>query len=209
MGLMGEFSKGVWKENPNFRVLLGFCPTLAVSTQVPNAFGMGAAATFVLLFSNIFISLLRNQIPRAVRIPAYIMIIAAFVTLVDLTMQAYFPVLSKNLGIFIPLIVVNCIIMGRAEAFACRNSILPSVMDALGMGLGFTLSLTVLSTIREVLGNGTFYGIPVLGSDYIPVIVMILPPGAFLALGLILGFMNWYDARSRARKRKAAAEEPA
>ena len=152
---MGNFSKGIFKENPIFIILLGLCPTLAVSTQVVNAIGMGAGVIFVLLGSNIFVSLLKDFIPEKVRIPSYIVIIASFVTIVDLVMQGFAPSLSKNLGVFVQLIVVNCVILGRAEAFANRNNVKDSVLDALGMGVGFTLGLLLISLIREVLGSGT------------------------------------------------------
>lgn len=189
MNLTNEFNKGIFRENPLFRLLLGCCPALAVTTSVNNGLGMGIAFTGVLLASNVAICVLRNVIPASVRIPAYIVIIAAFVTMTDLLMHAFTPALYEALGIFIPLIVVNCIILGRAEAFASRNSILPSIVDALGMGAGYTLALVVVSTFREVLGAGTFFGLPVL-PESVPAILMILPPGGFITLGCILGFLN-------------------
>lgn len=189
MSLLQEFTKGIVKENPLFRLVLGTCPSLAITTSVDNALGMGAAFTGVLLASNIVISLMRNIIPESVRIPAYVVIIASFVTMTDQLMHAFVPALYQALGIFIPLIVVNCIILGRAEAFASRNTMLPSVMDALGMGLGYTIALTLVSTFREVLGAGTFLGIQIL-PDGIPAILMILPPGGFVTLGCLLGFLN-------------------
>lgn len=181
---------GIIDENPTFRLVLGMCPTLAVTTAVSNALGMGAAATFVLICSNMVIALLRNFIPAKVRIPAYVVIIAAFVTIVQLLMKAFLPALDSALGIFIPLIVVNCIILGRAEAFASKNQVVPSILDGLGMGIGFTLALTLIATIREILGNGTFLGISLFGPDYPPALIMILAPGGFITLGLLLGLIN-------------------
>ena len=195
MGFVAEYNKGIWKENPTFRLVLGICPTLAVTTSVENGIGMGIAATFVLLGSNIFISLLRNFIPDKVRIPSFIVIISTFVTITDLVMAAYAPDLHNALGIFIPLIVVNCIIMGRAEAFASKASIGRSIADALGMGTGFTLALILISGIRELFGNGTLLGFPVMFSGYSPAVIMILPPGAFLTMGLLLGFFNYLSRR--------------
>ena len=189
MSLTNEFTKGIIRENPLFRLVLGTCPSLAITTSVDNGLGMGVAFTGVLLASNIVISAMRKIIPDSVRIPVYVVIIAAFVTMTDLLMHAFTPALYKALGIFIPLIVVNCIILGRAEAFANRNSIVPSILDALGMGVGFTLALVILSTVREVLGAGMFYGIPVLPEN-VPAIMMILPPGGFITLGCLLGLLN-------------------
>jgi Na+-translocating ferredoxin:NAD+ oxidoreductase subunit E len=189
MSLMNEFTKGIIKENPLFRLVLGTCPSLAITTSVDNGLGMGAAFTVVLLGSNIVISAMRKIIPDSVRIPVYVVIIAAFVTMTDLLMHAFTPDLYKALGIFIPLIVVNCIILGRAEAFANRNGIIPSILDALGMGVGFTLALVMVSTVREVLGAGTFYGMRVL-PEGVPAILMILPPGGFITLGCLLGLLN-------------------
>ena len=185
-----QFWKGVVAENPVFRLVLGMCPTLAVTTEAVNGIGMGLATTFVLLCSNLVVSLVRALIPSKVRIPAYIVVIATFVTVVDLMMNAYAHDLHKALGVFIPLIVVNCIILGRAEAFASKNGPWLSVLDGLGMGLGFTLSLTLIGTVRELLGNGTWFGLPLLAGGYQPMIVMILPPGAFVTLGLLLAGMN-------------------
>jgi electron transport complex protein RnfE len=189
MSLLNEFTKGIIKENPLFRLVLGMCPSLAITTSVDNGLGMGAAFTAVLLASNIVISAMRKIIPDSVRIPAYIVIIASFVTMIDLAMHAYTPALYTSLGIFIPLIVVNCIILGRAEAFANRNPVVPSVMDALGMGLGFTLALVLVCTFREVLGAGTFLGHTLLPESK-AAILMILPPGGFVTLGCMLGFLN-------------------
>jgi electron transport complex protein RnfE len=185
-----EFVKGLWKENPIFRIVLGLCPTLAITTTATNGIGMGLAATFVLVGSNVMVSALRNFIPRKIRIPGYIVIIATFVTIVDLVMNAYFHPLHNALGIFIPLIVVNCIIMGRAEAFAQKNGVFYSMLDGLGMGLGFTLSIIVIGMIREILGYGTLFGAEIMGKSYVPFLLMVLPPGAFILLGSMLGAMN-------------------
>ena len=182
MSFNKELIKGIWKENPIFILVLGMCPTLAVSTSVINGVGMGIATTFVLICSNIAIALVRSYVPDQVRIPVYVVLIASFVTVVDLTMNGFFRGLYHALGIFIPLIVVNCIILGRAEAFASKNSVFLSIADAIGMGAGFTLALVMLGSIRELLGNGSLFGFPVFGGGYEPVLVMILPPGAFFTL---------------------------
>lgn len=197
MNLAREFGKGLWRENAVFRLVLGMCPTLAVSTSAINGAGMGMATTFVLVCSNLAIALLRQVIPAKVRIPAYIVIIASFVTVVQLVMEAYLYDLHQALGIFIPLIVVNCIILGRAEAFASRHPVLPSLADGLGMGLGFTLALFVLGTVREIGGAGTVLGVPLLGAGYVPFLLLILPPGAFIALGLLLAGMNRLEAERK------------
>jgi len=189
MSLTNEFTKGILRENPLFRLLLGMCPALAVTTSVDNGLGMGAAFTGVLLASNIVISLMRSMIPASVRIPAFIVIVATFVTITDLLMHAFTPALYAALGIFIPLIVVNCIILGRAEAFASKNQLLPAIVDALGMGAGYTLALVVVSTVREVLGAGTFFGQQILPEN-LPAIMMILPPGGFITLGCLLAILN-------------------
>ena len=194
MGILFRFGddvfKGILRENPTFRLVLGMCPSLAISTSVINAVGMGVAATFVLLGSNIMVSLIRNFTPSKVRIPVFIIIISTFVTIADLSLEAFTPDLHKALGIFIPLIVVNCIILARAEAFASREPLLYSIADALGMGAGFTLALMLIASIREALGNGTVLGYPVFGAQYDPAVVMILAPGAFLTIGLLIGLMN-------------------
>ena len=194
MNLAAEFSKGIWRENAVFRLLLGLCPVLAVTTSAENGLGMGLATTFVLLNSNIVVSLLRKVIPAKVRIPAFIVIIASFVTIVQLVMEAYVYSLHKSLGIFIPLIVVNCLILGRAEALASRNKTFVSIIDGLGMGAGFTLALFVLGAVREIFGSGTLLGITLFGGGYQPFLLMILPPGAFITLGLLLAGMNKVDA---------------
>ena len=188
--IVQEFSKGLWAEIPPFRLVLGLCPTLAVTKGVENGLGMGIALTFVLVCSNVVISLVRKVIPNKVRIACFIVVIATFVTVVELVMQAFAYPLFLKLGIFIPLIVVNCIVLGRAEAFAAKNGVVASFADGLGIGIGFTLSLTVLAIIREVFGNGTFYNIPVFGPSFQPFSFMVQAPGAFLCLGLMLCIMN-------------------
>ncbi|MCB5264569.1 MAG: electron transport complex subunit E [Candidatus Cloacimonadaceae bacterium] len=190
MNFVKELSKGIIKDNPIFVLVLGMCPTLAVSTSVMNALGMGFAATFVLICSNIIISLIKNITPSKIRIPVYIVVIAAFVSIVDMVMAAYLPDLHKSLGLFIPLIVVNCIILGRAEAFASKNNVIMSIADAIGMGLGFTLSLSVIATFREILGAGTWLGMKVTPITYDPMLIAILAPGAFITLGLLMALMN-------------------
>ncbi|AJF05390.1 electron transport complex subunit RsxE [Geoalkalibacter subterraneus] len=197
MSLKQEFSNGIWRENAVFKLLLGLCPALAVTTSAENGLGMGLATTFVLLCSNIAVSLLRNVIPGKVRIPSFIVIIASFVTVVQLTMEAFLYDLHKALGIFIPLIVCNCLILGRAEAFASRNPLRNSIGDGLGMGVGFTLALFVLGAVREVLGAGSLLGVSLFGSGYQPVLLMILPPGAFISLGFLLAAMNRIEVRRR------------
>lgn len=180
------FLNGLIHENPTFVLMLGMCPTLAVTTGVVNGIGMGLSTTVVLICSNMVISMLRKFIPKKIRIASYIVIVAGFVTVVEMLLKAYLPSLSQSLGIYIPLIVVNCIILGRAEAFASKNGVAASVIDGLGMGLGFTCALTLIASVREVLGAGTFAGISVFGSGFQPVAIMILPPGAFLTLGILL-----------------------
>ena len=193
MTLRAEFVKGLWRENPAFRLLLGMCPTLAVTTSAVNGLGMGLATTFVLVCSNGAIAALRHLIPPQVRIPCFVVLIATFVTVVQLCMEAFVYGLYQALGIFIPLIVVNCIILGRAEAFAARNGPLPALADGVGMGVGFTLALFVLGAVREVLGSGALFGLPLFGAGYQPLLLLILPPGAFLALGLLLAAMNRWE----------------
>ncbi|HZK35317.1 MAG TPA: electron transport complex subunit E [Bacillota bacterium] len=200
MKIKDILSNGIVKENPIFRLVLGMCPTLAVTTAAINGLGMGIAVIFVLSLSNLAIALLKDFIPEKVRIPAYIVIIAGFVTVVDMVMHAFTPALYEALGLFIPLIVVNCIILARAESFASKNKPLHSFMDGVGMGIGFTLALTLLGMIRELLGAGSLFGIQVLGEGTIsgisilgsfePAIIMILPPGAFFTLGLVLALIN-------------------
>lgn len=190
MNLWRDFSNGILKENPTLRLVLGTCPTLAVTTAVFNGIGMGIAATAVLVGSNLIISLIKKIVPNEVRIPIYIVVIATFVTIVQMLIQAFSPELNRQLGIFIPLIVVNCIILARAESFAAKNPPLNSVMDGIGMGLGFTLSLVIISAVREVLGAGTFFGIPLFGAGFEPALIMILPPGGFLVFGLTIAAVN-------------------
>ncbi|PKM59622.1 MAG: electron transport complex subunit RsxE [Firmicutes bacterium HGW-Firmicutes-4] len=191
MNFIQNLKKGIIKENPIFVLLLGMCPTLAVTTSAVNGMGMGLATCAVLICSNVVISALRKVIPDNIRIPAFVVIIASFVTIVGMLMKAYLPALDASLGLFIPLIVVNCIILGRAEAFAFGNGIADSFADGLGMGLGFTLALTILGSIREILGAGSIFGFSLFGAAYEPVLLMILPPGAFLTLGLLIGLINW------------------
>lgn len=197
MNLLQEFRKGIWQENAVFKLVLGMCPALAVTTSAENGLGMGFATTFVLVCSNLVVSSLRKFIPGQVRIPAFIVIIASFVTVVQLCMEAYVYDLYKALGIFIPLIVVNCLILGRAEAFAFRNPPLRATIDGLGMGIGFTLALFILGAVREVLGSGALLGVSLFGPDYVPFLLLILPPGAFIALGCLLAGMNRYEARNQ------------
>ena len=202
---MDTFLKGIWKENPVFVQLLGMCPVLAVTNSVINALVMGLATTFVLLMSNTLVSLLRKLIPKQVRIATYILIIATFVTVADYTIQAVSIEVHKALGAFISLIVVNCIILGRAEAFASKNTLGRSVLDALGMGGGFTIAVLCLGVVREVLGNGTFAGIPVFGESFEPWIVMILPGGAFFVLGGWLLLFSWLKQRKKQKQTELAA----
>ncbi len=197
--LIKEFKKGITIENPTFGLVLGLCPTLAVSTSVVNAIGMGVAATFVLLGSNIIISMVRKLIPDQIRIPCYIVIIATFVTINELIMKAYFPAINDALGIYVPLIVVNCIVLGRAEAFACKNTVVKSIFDALGMGVGFTLALVIIASIREVLGAGQIFGFSLI-KGFEPVAVVILPAGALLTMGLLISFVNYWHIKKKTQK---------
>ena len=183
------FTKGFFKENPTFVLLLGMCPTLGVTTSAINGLGMGLATAFVLVLSNLAISLVANLIPDKIRIPGFIVIIAAFVTVVDMCMAAYLPSLHESLGLFIPLIVVNCIVLGRAESFASKNKALPSMLDGLGIGLGFTMALTILGAIREILGSGKFFNMTLYNENY-GMLVFVLAPGAFIALGYLIAFIN-------------------
>lgn len=185
-----NLTRGIFRENPTFVMLLGMCPTLGVTTSASNGLGMGLATLFVLILSNLSISSVKNWIPAQVRIPSYIVIIASFVTVVDLLMAAYLPVLHAALGIFIPLIVVNCIILGRAEAFASKNDLLQSFYDAVGMGLGFTIGLTSLGIVREILGSGSLFGWRFLPEDSATLLLFIMPPGAFLALAGLIVLVN-------------------
>ncbi|OFZ27903.1 MAG: electron transport complex subunit RsxE [Bdellovibrionales bacterium RIFOXYB1_FULL_37_110] len=185
-----ELIKGIIKENPSLVLLLGMCPTLGVTTSALNGMGMGMATMFVLALSNVAISLIKNLIPDKVRIPCYIVVIASFVTIVDLSMNAYTPALHAQLGLFIPLIVVNCIILARAEAFASKNNVIMSLMDGIGMGLGFTLSLTLLGGIREILGSGSFFGYKFVSENASTILLFVMPPGAFMALGYLVAVVN-------------------
>lgn len=184
------FLRGIVKENPTFVMLLGMCPTLGVTSTAFNGLGMGIATMFVLIMSNIVVSLIKNLIPNKVRIPAFIVVIASFVTIVEMVLEAYIPFLYEQLGIFIPLIVVNCIILGRAEAFASKNNVLNSIIDGLGMGLGFTMALTALGMVREILGTGTLFNISLFGGNANMMILFILPPGAFIALAYLTAAYN-------------------
>ena len=195
MSSLKYFTRGFFKENPTFVLVLGTCPTLAVTTAAMNGIGMGLATTFVLVFSNLFVALLKNVIPDKGRIAAFVVLIATFVTIVDLIMKAYTPDLYKTLGIFIPLIVVNCIILGRAEAFAQKNQVYHAILDGLGMGLGFTLAITLMGSIREVLGNGSIFDIRLMSQEAKTILIFILPPGAFLTYGYLIAIMNRIKSR--------------
>lgn len=184
-----NFTKGLIKENPVFVLLLGMCPTLGVTSSAINGLGMGLATTFVLIMANLAVSLIKDFIPDKVRIPSYIVVIAAFVTVVEMVMQAYTPALFESLGIFIPLIVVNCILLGRAEAFASKNGPIASMIDGVGMGLGFALALTLLGSVREFLGAGTFFGLRVYPGEY-GILIFVLAPGAFIVLGYLIAIVN-------------------
>lgn len=198
--LISQFTKGLFKENPVLVLLLGLCPTLAVSVNLKNAVGMGTAATFVLICSNGIISIFGRFFPSKIRIPCYIVVIATAVTIVEMVMGAYFPVLNSALGIFIPLIVVNCIILGRAEAFASRHGLLPSILDALGTGAGFTIALMMIAGIREVVGSGKIWGVTIIeaystaGAVH-PISVAVMAPGAFIIIAMIIAFSQWRKAR--------------
>lgn len=184
------FTNGLLNENPTFRLLLGMCPTLAITKAASAGLGMGLATTFVLVFSNMAIAMLRNIIPEKVRIPSYVVVIATFVTIIDLMIKAFVPALSSSLGIYIPLIVVNCIIFARAESFAFKNPPIPSVFDGLGMGLGFTCSLTLLSSVREIIGSGTWFGMQVMPASYKPMAMIVAPSGGFIMLGIMILIVN-------------------
>ena len=188
--LVRIFKNGLLDENPTFRMVLGTCPTLAITTAASNGIGMGLAATFVLVFSNLVISLLRKMIPDEIRIPAFIVVIATFVTIVQLVIKAYLPALDESLGLIIPLIVVNCIIFARAESFAFKNPPLPSIADGLGMGLGFTWAITFISSVREIFGAGTWFGMQVMPESYVPMGILVRPAGGFIVFGLAIVLMN-------------------
>ena len=193
--LIADFKNGLWQENPIIKLVIGMCPTLAVTNTAVNGLAMGLATSFVLISSEIVISLIKKLIPNDVRIPSYILIIASFVTFTDYFMKAFVPDIASSLSLFIPLIVVNCLILGRQEAFASKNPVHRSIADAVGMGLGFTWVLVVLSIVRELLGMGSVFGIQLLGSWYQPMIIMILPAGAFISLGILIGIMNVISSR--------------
>lgn len=201
--LRSVFLNGIIAENPTFRLVLGTCPTMAVTTSAINGVGMGLAATFVLIGSNVVISLLRNFIPDKIRIPSFIVVICTFVTIVQMLMQAFVAELYASLGMFIPLIVVNCIILARAEAFASKNGVGRSAVDGMGMGLGFTLAITVMGAIRELIGNGTVFGLSVFGAAYQPMLLLILPAGGFIVYGLLLALINVVTARAKKKEVEA------
>ena len=189
MSKLGILTKGIIKENPTFVLVLGMCPTLGTTTSAVNGLGMGVATMFVLIMSNIVISMIKNLVPDKVRIPSFIVVIASFVTVIELLMKAYVPSLYETLGVFIPLIVVNCIILGRAEAFASKNGVLDSALDGIGIGLGFTLSLTLLGAVRELLGTGAIFGQQLFNADN-GILIFVLAPGAFIALGYLMVIVN-------------------
>lgn len=195
MQLLDDFKNGLWQENPIFILVIGMCPTLAVTNTATNGLAMGLATTFVLLASEMVISTIKKLIPTNVRIPSYILIIASFVTFVDYFLKAFFPGIAASLSLFVPLIVVNCLILGRQEAFASRNPLHRSIADALGMGAGFTWALVILSIVRELLGMGSIFGFQVLGAWYPQMIIMVLPAGAFISLGVLVGIMNYIAKR--------------
>jgi len=202
--LWKTFKQGIIYENPLLMLMIGLCSALAVTSSVANGIGMGLAMTFVLLFSEIFISLFRKAIPSSARMPIFIIIIAAFTTMVDLVMKAYFPELSKSMGVFIPLIVVNCIIMGRVEAFASKQKVMPAIFDSFGMGLGYTWVMVGIAAFREILGNGTFAGLQVMPQSYQPILFFILPPGGFLVFGLFISFNIWLKNRMQKTAKERA-----
>ena len=207
-GLWHEFTKGIIIENPVLRLMLGCCATLAVTTAASNAIGMGAATTFVLVCSNAVISLLRNVIPNKVRIPAFITVIAGFVTIVQMFIKAFSPALDTALGVFLPLIVVNCIILGRAEMFASKNKILPAIIDGLGMGVGFTAAMLAMGIIRELLGAGTVFGLPLLSGFMEPIIIFLLPPGGFFVFGMLIALAGKLSKEGRAPESMGCAHCP-
>ena len=206
-GLGRIFMNGVLTENPTFRLVLGTCPTIAVTTSAMNGLGMGLAATFVLIGSNVVISALRKVIPDKVRIPCFVLVICTFVTIVQMLLHAFVPSLYASLGLFIPLIVVNCIILARAEAFASKNGVVASAVDGLGMGLGFTLAMLLMGSIRELVGSGTIFGAAVFGASFEPMLLFVLAPGGFIAYGLLLGIINAVSAKIAARKEKEGGEQ--
>jgi electron transport complex protein RnfE len=206
MKLWREFFKGIARENPIFGLVLGMCPALAVTNSVTNAVGMGAAVIFVLTCSNIIIASFRKFFPADIRIPCYIIVVSTFVTIVQKVMQAYTPDLDEALGIFIPLIVVNCIILGRAEAFAGKSPVLASAADGVGMGIGYSLGLLWVSFFREIFGNWRFFGKPITAGGFEPAVILVMAPGAFLVLGLSIGFFAWLGSRRKERAARESAE---
>lgn len=195
--ILSEISRGIFKENPTFVLFLGLCPTLGVTTSALNGMAMGLATLFVLILSNMIISIIRNIVPSKIRIPAYVIVIAGLVTVLEMIMKAYVPALYAVLGIFIPLIVVNCIILGRAESYASKNGVFYSILDGLGNGLGFTLSLTVIGIIREILGSGKLFGIEIFTKLFDPAMIFILPPGAFITIGVMVAIITKFKQRGR------------
>jgi len=195
---LNNLTRGIWKENPIFYLMLGLCPLLAVSASLKDALGMGGAFIFVLLGSNVTIALIRKVVPAHVRIPVFIVVIATFVTIIDYSLAAFSPQVHKNLGVYLPLMVVNCILLGRAEAFASKNNVINSALDGIGMGLGFTLAILVIASIREFFGQGTLFGISVLGKNYLPFLIMIMPPGAFFVIGFLIAIKNSFGGKKNA-----------
>ena len=205
-GYIKEVTKGIIKENPVLCLVLGTCPTLAVTTAASNAIGMGLAATLVLIGSNAVISALRKVIPDKVRIPAYITSIATFVTIVQMLVKAFAPAIDESLGIFLPLIVVNCIILGRAEMYASKNKVIPSMLDGLGMGIGFTVALLLMGSIREILGNGTWFGLPV--APWLNIVIFLLPPGGFFVFGMLIALANKLNGGKTAKNASGCSACP-
>ena len=205
-GRLKTLTNGILRENPVLVLLLGLCPTLATTTSASNGFGMGVSTMAVLICSNMVIALLKNLIPNKVRVPAYIVVIAGFVTIVQLLLKAYLPALDASLGLYIPLIVVNCIIFGRAEMYASKNSVANSALDGIGMGIGFTLALTVIGLIRELLGSGTFFGLAVAGASHTPMMIFMLAPGGFFVLAIIIATINWLTKGQAIRKKEIGCD---
>lgn len=205
-GRLKTLTNGILRENPVLVLLLGLCPTLATTTSASNGFGMGISTMAVLICSNMVIALLKDLIPNKVRVPAYIVVIAGFVTIVQLLLKAYLPALDASLGLYIPLIVVNCIIFGRAEMYASKNSVVNSALDGIGMGVGFTLALTVIGLIRELLGSGTFFGLAVAGASHTPMMIFMLAPGGFFVLAIIIATINWLTKGQAIRKKEIGCD---
>jgi electron transport complex protein RnfE len=205
-GRLKTLTNGILRENPVLVLLLGLCPTLATTTSASNGFGMGISTMAVLICSNMVIALLKDLIPNKVRVPAYIVVIAGFVTIVQLLLKAYLPALDASLGLYIPLIVVNCIIFGRAEMYASKNSVVNSALDGIGMGVGFTLALTTIGLIRELLGSGTFFGLAVAGASHTPMMIFMLAPGGFFVLAIIIATINWLTKGQAIRKKEIGCD---